>query len=263
MKPSRLLPVTLLFLLAACSPDAQATATQLPTIPPTSTSLPSATRTPSPLPSPTASLSPLPTQTPSPTATATATIIPTYTILRGEVLELSNCRYGPGAVYLYKYGLLPGSNLEVIGRSDAGDWILVQAIGGHNPCWLKASLMKIKGDVMSVAPTEYPLPLSPYYGPPTGVSAQRKGSQVTVSWKDVPLRAGDDESYHYLIEAWLCAGGKITFTPIGTYDTSVTLTDEPGCASPSHARLYTAEKHGYSRYIEIPWPPAVAITTGN
>jgi len=40
--------------------------------------------------------------------------------LRGQVLVHSSCHYGPGAPYLYKYGLVPGSNLEVIGRTDSG-----------------------------------------------------------------------------------------------------------------------------------------------
>ncbi|HLF89379.1 MAG TPA: hypothetical protein VI451_10560 [Anaerolineales bacterium] len=33
-------------------------------------------------------------------------------------------------MYLYKYGLVGGSNLEIIGRTDLGDWVLIQAIGG-------------------------------------------------------------------------------------------------------------------------------------
>lgn len=74
------------------------------------------------------------TQTPtqtisnSPSPKPTQTTIPTYSILRGEVLVRSNCRYGPGAPYLYKYGLLPGSNLEIIGRNDAGSWLLVRGV---------------------------------------------------------------------------------------------------------------------------------------
>jgi hypothetical protein len=100
--------------------------------------------------------------------------------LRGEVLVRSSCRYGPGAPYLYKYGLVPGSNLEVIGRTDSGTWILVRAIGGNNPCWVKASLMDIKGDVMTVAPTYIPLPQSPYYAPPRWVQAKRNGNEVTI-----------------------------------------------------------------------------------
>jgi hypothetical protein len=171
------------------------------------------------------------------------------------VLERSNCRYGPGAPYLYKYGLVVGSNLEVIGRTDLGTWILVRAIGGDNPCWVKASLMDVKGDVMAVEPTYMPLPPSPYYGPPTGVSATRNGDEVTVFWNGISFRAGDETaSPPYLIEAWVCVDGQPVFTPIGSYETAAKVIDEPGCAEPSHGRLFGVEKHGYTRWVEIPWP---------
>jgi hypothetical protein len=196
-----------------------------------------------------------PSATEIPTATPTFTITPTYTILRGEVIERSNCRYGPGAPYLYKYGLVVGSNLEIIGRNDLGTWILIRAIGGNNPCWVKASLMDIKGDVMSVAPTYIPLPQSPYYGPPTGVAATRTGIEVTIFWKGIQLRAGDETaSPPYLVEAWVCNQGQLVFTPLGSYEAAVEIIDEPGCADQSHGRVFIVEKHGYTRWVEVPWP---------
>lgn len=103
------------------------TASQTPTQKPTSTP------TEAPTGSPTFTLTSEPTSTPTPTLipslteTLTPSPSPTYAVLRGEVLELSNCRYGPGAMYLYKYALIPGSNLEVFGRTDSGAWILVRA----------------------------------------------------------------------------------------------------------------------------------------
>jgi hypothetical protein len=219
------------------------------------------TKIPTPSPKPTFTRNPTrtPTTTASATAKATSTPTPVYTILRGRVLVRSNCRYGPGAPYLYKYGLVPGSNLEVIGRTDLGTWILVRAIGGNNPCWVKASLMEIKGDVMTVAPTYIPLPQSPYYGPPKWVQAERNGNEVHIYWQPVSFRAGDETAEApYLIEAWICIGGKLVFTPIGIYDVQTKIIDEPGCSEPSHGLLYFVEKHGYSNWIKIPWPePAV------
>ena len=203
----------------------------------------------------------IPTQTPSPTTTQTPTLTPTNTplptsiVLRGEVLERSNCRYGPGAPYLYKYGLVPGSNLDIIGRNDLGTWLLVQAIGGDNPCWVKASLMEIQGEVMNVAPTYPPLPPSPYYRPPYGVQVERKGDQVTITWTWIRLREGDETAESpYLIEAWLCQDGELVFTPIGPIGPEVTVTDQSGCGDPSHGRIALVEKHGYSQWTEIPWP---------
>jgi len=249
----------MVFISAACSlvakagPEEQNSATVIssPTPSPTgtitATSLPTATRT----------ASPTATNTPTPANTPTATLTPTYAILRTQVLVRANCRYGPGAPYLYKYGLVVGSNMEVIGRNDLGTWILIRAIGGNNPCWVKASLMDVKGDVMSVAPTYIPLPQSPYYGPPTGVWAIREGEDVTVSWNAIQLRAGDETAQTpYLIEAWVCLDGQLIFTPIGPYEPVYTLRDEAGCAEPSNGRVFYVEKHGYTRWVEIPWPQA-------
>ena len=175
--------------------------------------------------------------------------------MRGKVLQQANCRYGPGAPYLYKYGLYPGSNIELIGRNELGTWILIRAIGGSNACWVKASLLEIKGDVMSLEPTYTPLPQSPYYGPVPGVAAQRNGDEVTISWIGIQLRPGDDsEQFPYLVEAWVCVDEKIVFTPVGSYATIVKIIDEAGCSEPSHGRVYAVEKHGYTNWVEIPWP---------
>lgn len=224
----------------------------------TDTASPSATLTPSFTPNvlPPATLAPPDTLTP--TSTPSATTSPTYAVLHGKMLQRANCRYGPGAPYLYKYGLLPDTPMDVIGRNDAGTWLLIQVRGGDNPCWIKASLMEVQGDVLSAAPTYIPLPLSPYYGALTGVAAVRQGDEVTVSWHPLSLRAGDEVDLvveaPYVIEAWVCQDGKLVFIPMGAYTNIATIRDEPGCSEPSHARLLAAEKHGYTPWVEIPWP---------
>jgi len=224
-----------------------ATPTLSPTIEPSR--VPSLTPTHIPTVIPTNTPSQVPTQTSQPSST------PTYAILRATVLEQANCRYGPGAPYLYKYGLFEGFNIEVIGRNELGTWVVIQAIGGTNPCWVKASLLDIHGEVMSLAPASLPLPESPYYGPLTGVSAVRNGDSVIISWDPLNLRAGDDSlQYPYLIEAWLCQDGQLTFNPIGSWETIVTVQDETGCSDASHARVYGVEKHGYTAWVNIPWP---------
>src|SRR4030042_3351243 len=129
--------------------------TNLVTHVPTKSATPTPTAQPSntPSPFPTLNQTQTPKLTPSqtPTQSPAATSIPTYALLRGTVLEQSNCRYGPGAAYLYKYGLYADNNLEIIGRNEAGTWIVVRAIGGTNLCWIKASLMDINGDTLSLA----------------------------------------------------------------------------------------------------------------
>ncbi len=256
-RTAALLPVIGMLVLMSCRLMPSPAAPQPSSLPASATQVPSATPTRQPVETPTPAASQTPTQTSLPTATATSTPIPTYVVLRGKVLVRANCRYGPGFPYLYKYGLVPGSNLEIIGRTDTGSWILIQAIGGNNPCWVKASLMQLNGNVMNVQPTYIPLPSSPYYLPPTGVSARREGNQVIVTWNPISLRAGDDQAAaRYVMEAWVCLAGQLTFTPVGSNFAEAAVPDEPGCREPSHARLVAAEKHGYTLPVEIPWPPA-------
>ncbi len=201
-----------------------------------------------------------PTWTHRPTRTATRTPLPTRSIVRAEILDRANCRYGPGAVYLYKYGLVAGSNMNVIGRIESGEWIYIQAIGGNNPCWVKTSLVSISGDLWSVEivyPGQAVLPQSPYYPPVSWVGASRNDALITVSWNDVPLRAGDeedDEMQHYIVEVWRCEAGVMLFEALGTNALSISFIDQYGCNQASHGRVYVQEKHGFAGPVEVPWP---------
>jgi hypothetical protein len=236
------------------------TASAVPTTEtPTSTETPiPPTSTPSHTPSSTPTDTPTPTKTSTPTETFPPTITPTYAILRGKVIpERANCRYGPGAAYLYKYGLVGGSNLEIIGRTDQGAWILIQAIGGNNPCWVKTDLMDIRGDVMALeqVPVDIVQAWSPYYAPLTGVSASREGDKVTVFWHPLVLRAGDDaEQVPYVLEAWVCQEGAFIFVPVGAYVEAAEVIDEPGCEEESWGQVLGAEKHGYTLPVKVVWP---------
>jgi hypothetical protein len=105
-------------------------------------------------------------------------------------------------------------------------------------------------------------PYSTLYQPPSVVSASREGNVVTISWQ--PVFMTEDDVRGYLVEAWVCQGGRQVFIPVGraasfaqnnNSDTmSLQVSDEPGCNLPSNARLYTVEKHGYTAYRMIPWP---------
>ena len=255
-----LLPGCVLSPPAQVQPPPAASPNPIPQTSPTPGNI-SPTATPPPVPSLTAS--PLPSLTPSPvpTRTPSPSPIPTYLKLRGEVIiDQAVCHYGPGAPYLYKYGVYKGSNLEILRRMQGGNYVEVQAIGGHNACWVKSDYLKIKGDLSSLQPVqaeEVLLPPSPYYASPGGVSARRSGDEVRVSWNALELRAGDDsEQTPYIVEAVVCQKGQLVFIPAGSYKTTVTLLDEPGCPAPSHARFVAAEKHGYTRPAPVPWPTA-------
>lgn len=268
IKKYRFLFAGLFLLVSACVP-------LTPSVAPSSTSVPTDTSTPKPsstaTPEPTATLtfSPSPTAThtltitPKPTETTepTATFTPAYVILRGVVNQGHiNCYYGPSKAYLYKYGLLKGNRLDIIGWLPDTGYLEVQAIGGDNPCWMNMEFMDIDGDIQSVRPVlpdEIMLPQSPYYPAPAFAKAERDGNEVTVTWSPLKLKAGDSsEQEPYLLEAWVCRAGKITFIPVGAYQNQVKVVDEPGCAEPSYARVYGVEKHGYTKYLEFDWPRA-------
>ncbi|HEY9089634.1 MAG TPA: hypothetical protein VIO36_15795 [Anaerolineaceae bacterium] len=254
---SQAVPITPSAAPAQTTPTAAATAV-LTAIPPTIA--PTATASPTALPS--ATLTATATASAMPTITQTPTIQPTYAVLRGTVMVgQAVCHYGPGQPYLYKYGVIQGNRLEILRRVEPGAYVEVRAIGGDNPCWLNPEYLDITGDLQSVqpvAPEDVKIPFSPYYpNPVAGVSATRSGSQVSIAWTPYVLKAGDDsEQYPYLIEAWVCREGEIEFEPKGFWQPFGQIEDQPGCAEPSHARLYAVDKHGYTPWIEIPWPPA-------
>jgi hypothetical protein len=146
---------------------------------------------------------------------------------------------------------------QVIGRLEDASWVLIKVFNSSDPCWVNAEMMDIKGDVMSVAPVDIHivLPWSPYYGPLINVSATRVGDEVTVFWDPLILRAGDDsEQVPYVLEAWVCQDGKIVFTPVGSYSTAAKVVDEAGCEEESYGRVLAAEKHGYTKWVVVPWP---------
>ena len=224
----------------------------------TLTSTPSpATDTPTLL---TETLTPTLTLTPSPTETLTASPLSTVESLKAKVTTaLLSCRYGPGAEYLYLYALRAGANIQLIGRTDANDWVWV---GGTNKCWVKSTFLEIAGDWKSL-PVVYPgiakLPITPYFPASSWAQATRKGSSVEVSWEPVPISPGkyEDENMHqYIVEVWRCENGQIVFETLGTNFPFITIeNDEAGCALPSHGSVWVQEKHGFAGPTEIPWPP--------
>jgi hypothetical protein len=256
----RMMACSLLVLtLAGCGlPVAQAPpATQLP---PTDTA------------SPTVTPSPLPTSTPSPTATLTATVTLTATITQtptitptatvsptptrdfpdAVVLEQANCRYGPGTAYLYSHGLYAGDEVEIHGKNWNGTWYWIQPQNLDRHCWASEIVFEVSGDLTRVPVVTTRLPHTTFAGPPGNVQAVRDGNQVTVSWANVPL--SDDKRRGYMIEATVCQNGFLNYIVVRSDSESYTFTDDTNCSSPSAGLLYTAEKHGYSDPVQIPWP---------
>lgn len=228
--------------------------TPVPSLTPTETA--TATLTVTLTPTGTATLTPTvtltPTITPTSTITLTPTATPTYAPIAATVLQQSNCRYGPGAAYLYEWGLYPDVRVDILGRDALGTWVYVHPWTYFEACWVNASLLEIRGDVMD-APVYYGrLPYSDLYRPPRNVSATRDGDDVVVFWEPVAMTLDDDRGY--LLETWVCRDGQLIFTPVHVNYPPAVIEDQPGCQQPSSGRLYTAEKHGYTQWVRIPWP---------
>jgi hypothetical protein len=266
MKKSVYLTCILMLVLTACTlpsaapvDSAPAASSQPQQLTVTDTAAPSATPLPSDTPSPT----PVPpTETPAPTQTSTPTEVPVVESLKATVTaDLLSCRYGPGAEYLYFYGFRKGLKIDLVGRTDANNWV---AVGGlKHLCWINAKFVDIAGDPQTLKimyPGGYTLPVSPYYGPTTVLSAIRDANnpnKITVSWTEIALRAGDEEDaemFIYLIEVWRCEGGKIVFETLASNYPEATFSDEAGCSAPSHGRVFFQEKHGFAGPADIPWP---------
>jgi len=210
------------------------------------------TVTQSPIPAISPNPSDTPTITPTPSITPFPSITPTFDSPNVTVVEQTNCRYGPGAAYLYEYGLYSGDRYDVVGRNQLGTWVYLEPKFGGNRCWAKTSLLNIEGDIFQVVEYYSPLPFSQLYKPPASVTTSRDGDTVTIGWSAVYMT--EDDYRGYLLELWLCQDGQIVFTPIHSDEIIINVTDEDGCFESSSGRLYTAEKHGYTFWVPVPWP---------
>jgi hypothetical protein len=207
---------------------------------------------------------PTPTQPPVPTPEPpTPTAVPTYAVLSATVnAENLSCRYGPGAMYLYEYGLREGNEVQVLGRADTADGTWVNVQFSNINCWVNEKYLDMNGESASLEPLypqKSPLILfsHPNFPPVTDVFAKRNGDQVEIDWNGYELALGDRESAEspqYLVETWTCIGGQIVFTAYGAFEEYSVVTDEPGCSEPSHGQVYIAHKDGYIGPVPIPWP---------
>jgi len=249
--------------LAACAPAVQPTDAPIPPVEPTFTVQPSIQPSETALPTET----PLPTDTPSPTFTPTTaptetpSPVPTVESLSATVnTDLLSCRYGPGSEYLYLDAFKQDYPLTLLGQTGGNSWVMVHD-EGFGDCWVHTKFLNIQGDFKTL-PVVYPepahIPMTSRYAPTAVIGATRNGNEVTVTWLAVKVDIGDFEDenmFIYIAEIWRCEGGQLIFDPIASNREIITFVDEPGCAQPSHGRVFVQEKHGYTRPAEItPWP---------
>lgn len=255
MKFSKIMFLIFLFAVA-CTPsnNEQATTTVIaasPTI--ASTMTPEATFTSTF----TATLPPSPTLTPTLVLSPTITSTPTFAFPTVTVNKQAHCRYGPSVAYLHAADLYPGDMGTVRGRFPYSNWLYIKFDKLNYFCWTAPSVVDVVGDVKTVAYTQLNLQSigSNQYGPPTGVTAIRNGSEVTISWNQVQMTKDKDRGY--LLELFVCQDTIYkwwTDSYPDQFTTTYTVKDESGCAQPSSGKLYTVEKHGFSEPAIIPWP---------
>ncbi|MGB7873512.1 MAG: hypothetical protein WBL25_03940 [Anaerolineales bacterium] len=230
--------------------------------PPTETSAP-----------PTPTMTTTRTKTPRPTATKTQ--LPTATVLSCQppseavvAAENLSCRYGPGAVYLYRAGLVKGDVVDVLGKADTAysTWIRVQTKWEvPAKCWVNSgpNFVEIpQGDVACLEPLypeKAPLILfnTDLFPKPSNVQANRSGDLVYIDWQGYDLLPGDrpEASPAYLTETWTCQDGEFVFSPQGWDSTSAFVRDEGGCGKAPYGYVYMAHVDGYIGPVTIPWPP--------
>lgn len=231
-------------------------------VPPTETSIP-----------PTATMTSTRTKTPLPTATKTQ--LPTATVVTCQppseavvFAENLSCRYGPGAVYLYRAGLVKGEVVEVLGKADTayGTWIRVQTKWEvPAKCWVNSgpNFVEIpQGDVACLEPLypeKAPLILfnTDLFPKPSNVQASRSGNLVYIDWQGYDLLPGDrpEASPAYLTETWTCQDGEFVFSPQGWDEPSAFVRDDGGCGEAAYGFVYMAHVDGYIGPVTIPWPP--------
>ena len=130
------------------TPTPTATTTSPPALPPT---LPPAIFTPTPTESPTFTPSPSPTETPPPTeaaGTPTATAFPfgvaslNARIYAGSPSRDTRGFVGPSLRYASVGAFSPDTQVDVIGRSETGEWVYVCCLDGRN-VWLRQASLRL------------------------------------------------------------------------------------------------------------------------
>ena len=247
--------------LAAATMCGMLLACGLQVVPPSTATVPAS---PSPLLSPTSSpASPSATSTATPAPTETPASTPTVEVpsppsgpLQGQVLQRSNCRYGPGASYLYKLGFKANTPIVIVGRTADGGWAQTQS-----DCWINSALIEIGGDIMTAPDTYRDSSSLPFgatqYGAAAITGVSGGGGTVYVDWApiDLPDYAMVSEiETEYVIEVWTCQDGNPAFYSIGTNETSATLTLDNSCGEVSRADLVVQNKAGVSGVSQIPLP---------
>lgn len=97
-----------------------------------------------------------PTSTPEPAFTFTPEFTATPSKVFVTVSADTNCRSGPGPDYNIVGALIPGQVAEVVGKSPATSYWIINNPNGPGTCWLWGELAAINGDTAGIQ--EYAAP---------------------------------------------------------------------------------------------------------
>jgi hypothetical protein len=255
---SILFSLALLALLAAACAAPVPTSTPQPTA--SDTPQLSATATQTSLPTDTST--PTLTSTPSPTPEPSPTVGPTTQYEFGVInVGMASCRFGPGGGYLLRTTLFQDDEVEILGHMELNEnWWFMHTVEKPNVnCWVSQELVDFSGNLARIFPIEDPHLVLPYtsqpYDPLKGVGARRNGNIVTVYWEPFDYLPGDDSGQDkYLVESWVCQNGTFVFRAYSTNNTFLDIQDETTCSEDSHGRAFGSDKHGYTGWVQVPWP---------
>jgi hypothetical protein len=130
-----------------------------------------------------------------------ATITQTGSATRLKVDEPTNCRSGPGANSEVVTVFQAGAEAEIVGRSQASDWWLINNPFGSGTCWIAAEFAEITGNGSAVQVVTPAPPADADAPPPPSISNwdfscayDSGGPNVTFNlrWSD---RAADETGY--------------------------------------------------------------------
>jgi hypothetical protein len=227
-----------------------------PSLIPTNTSTPTLTASPTATTTNTPTRTPTSTRTPTQTLTPTETLTPTVTPVESPVaivnVDQANCRYGPGACYLYADGLYRDDRAQVIGRNYASTWLLLKLEKDGRSCWASSSTLEVTGNLATVSVAQASLPHTTESLQPTGIQANRNGSIVTITWDQIHTNMQDSRGY--LLEVTVCQNGVMIPLCRQTDNTSIEFTDETRCSVASSGKIYSVDALGYTDPVLITWP---------
>ena len=245
------------------TPSLALTFTPTDTLTPTFTLTPTETYTPTVTDTPTVTETPTRTPTLTPSLTFTISPSPTFDFPKLVVNQQAHCRYGPAKAFLHAADLYAGDKGVVWGRYYDSNWLYVKLDKLNYPCWVAPSVIDVSGTPITRLLvqnfTHNWLPQSSLYDPVQNVQARRAGDQVTITWDALYMTQDDDRGY--MLDIHVCdANGNYVWDPIGDgvlldqNHTSYTVTDTDKCSDTSGGQIAAVEKHGYTAWVDIPWP---------